>query len=74
MAKRAANSPRKSAIVQGIGRVRETAGRSSKLAELARKQQELADKANDLAKETKLPTQAAKTNPLKPEIQKAAER
>ena len=44
------------------------------MAELARKQQELADKTNELAKETKQPTQAAKTNPLKPEdTQKAAD-
>jgi hypothetical protein len=44
------------------------------LAALAHRQQELAEKAQRLAQETRQPTQAAKTNPLKPEeAQKAAE-
>ncbi len=47
---------------------------NEKFAELAKKQQELAEQAAKLAKETKPATQAAKTNPLKPdEAEKAAE-
>ena len=47
---------------------------NDKFAELAKKQQELAEQAKKLAQETKPATQAAKTNPLKPqEAEKAAE-
>lgn len=47
---------------------------AERFAELAKKQQELADKASELAKDTKAPSQATNTDPLKPEdAQRAAD-